>query len=49
MDSESRDSSIDIESGSYEENLLITLTSKTEGADIYYTTDGRRSQKFSHS
>lgn len=30
----------DIESGSYEENLLITLTSKTEGADIYYTTDG---------
>lgn len=30
----------DIESGIYEENLLITLSSKTEGADIYYTTDG---------
>ncbi len=30
----------DVESGTYEENQMVTLTTNTEGAEIYYTTDG---------
>jgi uncharacterized repeat protein (TIGR02543 family) len=29
-----------VESGIYQDNLSITLSSQTQGADIYYTTDG---------
>ena len=32
-------------SGTYTENQTITLTSPTEGADIYYTTDGTEPSK----